>query len=183
MCPAAPASPRSPDGSASATDGAAVARPGQDSDDDDDDDDRKFVVLGGFGAVIGERSAPALTIAARYQFGDDHAFVLGPRAFLVLPSDADAFGIIGIDVGYRGLFGRGKVRPGLLAVGQPQIYAGGGTALLHLGVAVGPLLRIGRFEIELPLSIGRVGPTKDPFGSSRLNAAIFTVSLLGGVAF
>jgi len=150
----------------------------------DEDLARKFVITGGFGALVAARTAGTVSFAARYQVGEEHAFVIGPRAMIAFPGGGyDAFGVIGVDLGYRASFGHGSVRPGLLVLAQPQVYAGGGDALFHTGLAVGPIIRIGRAEIEVPLSIGRVGPMKDPFGSSRLNAVVFTASVMGGVAF
>lgn len=97
-----------------------------------------------------------------------------------------SFGIVGLDLGYRGNFRKGEgVQVGLLALVQPQIWAGGGNnGVLYVGAAVGPFVQFGIVEIHLPLGAGFGTLLEDPFqGRSRDVGGAFNASLMGGVVF
>ena len=85
--------------------------------------DRHFRVSGGSGAIAFTRGggAAAFDLALHYQTSGRHAFVVGPRGGLALPSGSDLV-VLGLDVGYRGVLVDGSIRLGIVAAFQTQAW-------------------------------------------------------------
>lgn len=145
--------------------------------------------FGAFGGLLVSSSklgvAPGPGAAFRVKTRGDHAFVSGARGGGAFSKEG-SFGVVGLDVGYRGNFRPGTcLKAGLLAFVQSQIWAGDiPNDILYLGGAVGPFAQLTFLEIHVPIGVGFGTSLRDPFqGSDRDVGVAFNTSVMLGVVF
>lgn len=145
----------------------------------------EMVWAGGLGVHVSTVTAPVILTSFSMAYGGDHAFIAGIQggvAFFSTFVGGATIGEVGLNVGYRGIFTKGDVGVGMLAVVQPQVWVGGYDALFGLGGAVGGVLTYKRLVIEVPLSVTRVAVVDDWFHTNQ-KAVVFTPAALAGVSF
>jgi hypothetical protein len=133
------------------------------------------VDIPGLLAVGGELNAQLRIPVAKHV----HALVVGARGDVAATSaNGKAMVISNLDLGYRASFGSGLVTGGGFVAFSPGVWAGS-KAFAAFGGTLGGFVRIGYFELQVPVTVAYL----TDLGSNPLHGTGIRASVLGGVAF